>query len=127
MFALLDDAKEAVLYYNSYTDGLPLIELKLVLNKYSMLFDGDDKDSISTGLFFENPETLFVILNAQCILSEICSSKYSMLFDGYNLELYENGKYIDGYDARLTNNGALVKDIFSVSNLYLITSITYLG
>ncbi|USF25062.1 MULTISPECIES: DUF5675 family protein [Bacteria] len=73
-YALLDDAKEAVLYYNSYTDGLPLIELKLVLNKYSMLFDG------------------------------------------YNLELYENGKYIDGYDARLTNNGALVKDIFSVSN-----------
>ena len=47
----------------------------------------DDKDSISTGLFFENPETLFVILNAQCILSEICSS-VTLLFKKYLLLLF---------------------------------------
>lgn len=71
-YVLFEDENEVSLYYNKQEDDLSMIELKIV------------------------------------------SNKYSMIFDGYNLELYKNGKYLDKYSARLTNNGRLVNDIFSV-------------
>ncbi len=40
---------------------------------------------------------------------KIVANKYSMVFDGYHLELYKNGKYVESYNARLTENGNLRK------------------
>ena len=40
---------------------------------------------------------------------KIVANKYSMIFDGYHLELYKNGKYVESYNARLTENGNLRK------------------
>lgn len=40
---------------------------------------------------------------------KMVANKYSMVFDGYHLELYKNGKYIESYNARLTENGNLRK------------------
>ena len=36
---------------------------------------------------------------------KIVTNKYSMVFDGYNLELYENGKYIKNFEAKLMLDG----------------------
>ena len=36
---------------------------------------------------------------------KIVANKYSMVFDGYNLELYENGKYIKNFEAKLMLDG----------------------
>ena len=40
---------------------------------------------------------------------KMVANKYSMVFDGYHLELYKNGKYVESYNARLTENGNLRK------------------
>lgn len=47
--------------------------------------------------------------NVQSIELKMVANKYSMVFDGYNLELYKNGKYVESYNARLTENGNLRK------------------
>ena len=63
----IEEKGKIVITYNETTDNLPLKQLKIVANKYSMVFDG------------------------------------------YHLELYKNGKYVESYNARLTENGNLRK------------------
>lgn len=63
----IEEKGKIVIAYNETTDNLPLKQLKIVANKYSMVFDG------------------------------------------YHLELYKNGKYVESYNARLTENGNLRK------------------
>ena len=59
----IEEKDKIVITYNKTTDNLPLKQLKIV------------------------------------------SNKYSMVFDGYNLELYENGKYIKNFEAKLMLDG----------------------
>ena len=59
----IEEKDKIVITYNKTTDNLPLKQLKIVTNKYSMVFDG------------------------------------------YNLELYENGKYIKNFEAKLMLDG----------------------
>ena len=62
----IEEKDKIVITYNDTNDNLPLKQLKIVANKYSMVFDG------------------------------------------YNLELYENGKYIKNFEAKLMLDGKII-------------------
>ena len=84
-FKLSDVLSEELLNDSNFLDRFCIIFFAYTLEDKPQYYDNSD--------------------NVQSIELKIVANKYSMVFDGYNLELYENGKYIKNFEAKLMLDG----------------------
>ena len=87
-FKLSDVLSEELLNDSNFLDRFCIIFFAYTLEDKPQYYDNSD--------------------NVQSIELKIVANKYSMVFDGYNLELYENGKYIKNFEAKLMLDGKYI-------------------